>query len=215
MNATPTFAKYLAAAALLGLGSTAASADVGLFSTGLGADGTVLALGAVDPHYRLADGSAVYGVNDAAGFPGYWMAPSSSSKWITVQVDSGGYAADLGAGATYTFRTQFDLSGYDTSTASLSGGVAADNQVVDVRLNGQSLGVSWSSYSSFASFVASSGFVAGVNTLDFVIDNWSGPTGLRTELSGNFTALPVPEPASLLLLSAGLAGLALRSRRAD
>lgn len=201
------------AAALLSFAAIAAHADIGLFSTGLDASGTVLAIGDIDPHYRLVDGSSVYGVNDAAGFPGYWMAPSGSSKWITVQVDSGGYAADLGAGATFTVRTQFDLSGYDLGSAVLNGRVAADNQVVDVLLNGQSLGVNWSSYGSFANFTAMTGFAAGVNTLDFIVDNWGGPMGLRTELDGSFTALPVPEPGSLLMLATGLVGLQLRRRR--
>jgi hypothetical protein len=59
--------------------------------------------------------------------------------------------------------------------------------------------------------VINSGFINGVNTLDFIVNNDGGPTGLRVELSG--TSSVAPEPTSLLLIGAGFVCLGLLRRK--
>jgi hypothetical protein len=49
-----------------------------------------------------------------------------------------------------------------------------------------------------------------VNTLDFIVDNTGGPTGLRVEVTGTVDA---PEPAAIALLGAGVFSLGLIRRR--
>jgi hypothetical protein len=82
-----------------------------------------------------------------------------------------------------------------------------DNTGWDIRLNGVSLGISNNTgFAVFGAFTITSGFVAGSNTLEFVISNAPppGPTALRVELYG--VAMPLPpatpqfvgQPASLL-----------------
>ena len=83
-------------------------------------------------------------------------------------------------------ETTFNLTGMDPSTASLSGWAAADDSAV-VKLNGVQL-ASIAGFGSPTNFSLSSSFVAGVNTLDFVVTNGgssASPTGLRVEVSGS------------------------------
>jgi hypothetical protein len=61
----------------------------------------------------------------------------------------------------------------------------------DIRLNGTSTGITAGGFSGWSSFTITSGFVAGLNTLDFVVVNTGSspnPTGLRVELSGTAQA---------------------------
>jgi hypothetical protein len=50
------------------------------------------------------------------------------------------------------------------------------------------VGSSAAGFASFTPFTVNSGFIAGVNTLDFVVNNapfaGTNPTGLRVEISG-------------------------------
>jgi len=170
----------------------------GLFNTGVDGSGASLPGGSVDPHYALiasADPSypgpsaIVTSVIPAA----YWIANSATSKWIAPAADEN--YPSLGTphpGGDYIYRLSFDLTGFDFSTVSIAGKWGVDNGGT-IRLNGVNTGFNTTSYNPLVPFSFSSGFHAGVNDLDFVINNYasggSNPTGLRVdELSGAATA---------------------------
>ena len=72
---------------------------------------------------------------------------------------------------------------------SISGRAAADDGVTAIVLNGVVLPHSAQGFDHFTPFVITSGFVAGINTLDFVVENGAGPTcnpsGLRVEMTAS------------------------------
>ena len=76
----------------------------------------------------------------------------------------------------YVYRTSFMLDTLDPATARIEGRWASDNGAMDIRLNGVSLGISNpNGFLSFTSFIISSGFVAGSNSLEFVVHNDAPP----------------------------------------
>lgn len=79
-------------------------------------------------------------------------------------------------------------------------------------MNGVAAGPNSSSYNTWMPFTINSGFVAGVNTLDFVVTNTgAGPTGLRVDLSG--TASPGSGPPPTIWFFAISRGLTAGSGR--
>jgi len=123
----------------------------------------------------------------------YWLANSATSKWIAPAADEN--YPSLGTphpGGDYIYRISFDLTGFDFNTVSISGTWGVDNAGT-IRLNGVYTGSNTTSYNPLVPFSLSSGFHAGINDLDFVINNYaaggSNPTGVRVdELSGAGTA---------------------------
>ncbi len=178
----------------------------GLFDTGVDGAGAALAGGSVDPHYVLVTSadpafpgpSAIVASLIANG---YWVPNTSSSKWIAPTTDES-YPA-LGTkhpAGTYLYRLSFDLTGFDPATVAIQGNFGADNSAV-IRLNGNATTAGTATYSPLTAFSITSGFVAGVNQLDFVVTNASGsgsnPTGLRVQgLTGTGNSTTAARPGS-------------------
>jgi hypothetical protein len=220
---------------LLSLPGFALATGTGVFNTGVDAAGRVLPGGTLgDSHFSLI--VAPPGVDTrlkvwsaVSGFPvapaGPWLADNTSSRWIGLNTmySSGPPLTPFDPG-TYIFRTTFDLTGSQPSTAVLSGKWAADN-AGSIVLNGASTGQSNNSGAAFfalTDFSLTRGFVTGVNTLDFYVTNTYlpgagpyNPIGLRVEFT-QLSAAVVPElPAYQMMIAVSLclAGVVARRRR--
>lgn len=221
----------ICAAALTG--SASAATILGLYNTGLDAGGSLLPENQIDPHYVLISVPAGSGLGPNAYIAdhtkpplstGEWVPNAALSKWIAPVGDQSSLLEVNSITGPYTYRLTFDLTGYDPSTAVITGQWATDNNGVNILLNGASTGnINDAQFTVWTPFSISSGFVSGINTLDFVVNNipfgpgspsegGSNPTGLRVELSG--TAAPEPSVSALALIALAVAGLkASRHRR--
>ena len=160
-----------------------------LFNTGLAEDGSV------DPHYSLIQSADPYlGPNAIVANPpaGAWVPNTVTSKWISPSANQSQEDGGNEVG-NYTYQTTFDLTGLDPGSASITGQWATDNGGL-IKLNGNSTGQTTGieGFGGFTPFSISTGFVSGVNTLEFVVNNFTpgpiyNPTGLRVEMSGTAT----------------------------
>lgn len=184
---------------LLALPTVASAQFSGLFNTGVDNSSVALVTGSADSHYTvLENGSAPAIV--AAGFY------TSGYIWQNVNGDPGHL--------TLTFRTTFTfLPGYNPLTATLQGKWYADNLGLDIIVNGTGSGQT--NPGGTFNFILTSGFVVGVNTLDFVVKDLGAPGYLEvTDFVGTATAVStVPEPATVVLMAAGLFGVAVVGAR--
>jgi MYXO-CTERM domain-containing protein len=172
---------------------------------------------------------------------GVWTGNTASSQWIAPQAYYyGGYRVPSGPadpGGWYTFRLEFYLPDQlAVDTAQIVGAWTADN-LGGIYLNsvyqpdlytpppgGGPWGTSTHScmdadggcFQAMHAFDISSGFVVGVNYLDFRILNdsvnlTSNPAGFQVTMTGTMES--IPEPASAALGVTGLVLLALYRRR--
>ena len=183
-----------------------------VFGTGLTAAGTPQIAGGVDAHYVVLENgsqSAVVLTDSSAYF-----ANNAQSQWIWQS--GNGQPVEV----TRTFRTTFDLTGFDPTTAIINGNWGTDNEGLDIVINGVSTGINllgtlYSNFGQLNAFVINTGFVAGLNTLDFIIRDTGVIAAFRTELTGTAdAAVSVPEPGTLVIVSLGLlASVAARARK--
>ncbi len=186
--------------AAVSIAASAAHADLvpiqGLFNTGATA-----AMGAQDPNWTVLETGAAAVVR--SNIPNTYLPNTADSKWIWESANG------QPGNNTRTFRLTFDLTGLVAGTAQISGRWSTDNVGQAILINGVSTGQSANGFTAWTNFSVNSGFVAGVNTIDFVVRDLGFPGGFRAELSG--TAQAVPAPGAMALL--GAVGLASRRRR--
>lgn len=206
----------MAAALVFSVSGIAAADSIPVFNTGVDGAGNPLPGGASDPRWTVVAGPGVSSPFPAVVLvaPDRLYAVSGDSGWIWRDADGFG-------GGTYTFRLVFDLTGYDPSTAVLGGNWGTDDNG-RILLNGVDAvgsgelaltGASLANYNVLHAFEITSGFVAGLNTLDIVVEDVDSSGALNVSglrLSADPTV--VPEPASVVALALGLGGAAAHRR---
>jgi hypothetical protein len=198
---------------LLGLTASSSRAQaIADLNTGVDSSGTPLAAGLFDPHSSVAASPGGATTATTGSLAGTWLGADTLSQWIYATPESQ-------TAGQFDFSTNFWLPS-DFQTASITGQFATDNEMVDVYLNGTPLGISQSDAYGFEFWTAfsipmGSDFLAGENTLDFVINNDGGPEGLRVEMTGDSTSgNSVPDSGSTIgLVSAAFVGLGALRRR--
>jgi hypothetical protein len=180
----------------------------GLWNTGVDAGGTKLGVGATDPHYTVNQNAGAQAVvyNNGA----YIQDGSSAYIWQDANGNPGN--------TTRTFRTTFNVtSGYDPTTAFVTGQWSVDNFGLDILLNGVSTGnTNFNGFQSFTPFSINSGFVSGLNTLEFVVQDVGPPGAVDVRnLTGNaqLAVVATPEPSTVILMATGFVGLGMARMR--
>lgn len=176
-------------------GLTSGAAIPCLWNTGVDSSGNPRPDDASELHYRLVQGSPVAGLpfvaRAAGGFPvPPWLDDNASSAWIAPTTNTQAAGATDGS-ALYRYETVFELTGFDPSSAVISGRWSTDNGGRDILINGISTGqANAAQFGAWTAFHIRSGFIAGLNRLTFLVSNGEGepnpfgPTGLRVEMSG-------------------------------
>lgn len=214
---SPTGLNLLWCAALIATTLSVANVEgqiTGLFNTGVDNLGNPLALYGQDPHYALiasADPNCPTNLAPRVeGLVGTWVNSNNAiSNWIRPEQLGNGFPPfnlyGICNNGGYVYRTSFNAAG-NLSLLSITGRLAADDDGVSVTLNGGTpLITGPAGFSSYTNFAINSGFIAGTNTLDFLVNNLGGaPTGLRVEM--------VPEPLAATLSVLGFGGFALLRR---
>lgn len=187
------------------------------FNSGVDNSGNLLPDGAVDPHFSLISYPGQVGSTPAsafalAGITHTYITTGTQSRWISWDPNW----IDATPSGVWIYRTTFDLTGFQPETAQLIGQFVSDNDGT-LFINGVNTGIINTAADTFTPFNITSGFVDGINTVDFRVINdpflGFNPSALRADLS---VTAAIPEPSSLLL-GAGVivAGMTwyVRSRR--
>ena len=191
------------------LGISCATAAPVFYNTGVDANFQPLPGGGSDPHYQLRQAVAGAYVGSTNWSPAIamqtsiawpeWLQPADA-RWIYI-ADAANLGQDWG---TYEYRTTFDLTGYDPSTAVLAGKWAVD-QDGSIYLNGNLvtslLDQNWNN--KLNSFNLTSGFVSGTNTLTFRVRHPDGGDGIIVS-GASLTAAAVSGLPFLMLADPGV-----------
>lgn len=166
-------------------------------------------VGTTDPFWDISvNGGAYYDafVLDRGG-------TTPTAKWIGASLSGtlpGGVPDGDFSRFLYSFQTMFA----GTSGMTVTYRCARDDTFFNVMLNGAAvLGATCPGYDLSTSFTISSGFIDGLNTLQFNTGGNGVTDGLIVDITGVTNPIsPVPEPTSIVLFASGLIGVAVAGR---
>jgi hypothetical protein len=145
-----------------------------------------------------------------------WLPNTSAYSWISAT------SSGSGGGGNYLFRTMFDLTGYDPTTAVMTFQCAIDNYPdansyysLNGGAPGGNCGNTFNNYQFAGVNSVNGGFVSGINTIQFHFVGDGTTDGL---VVGDMTlsaraVTATPEPASMVLVATGLLGVFGVARR--
>ena len=199
--------------------SQAASAAtiVGLFNSGVTSAGTATIGNGADPHWQRVGGTAFNGGTNGFFPIGPWFSEDATSRWLTPTANAGD-SLDPTTDGIYRYTLNFNLAGFNATTATFAGRFAVDNSVDAIFLNGVAITGSGGTFNQWTSFSSIPGlFSAGNNVIEFVVRNSAqasgNPSGLRVEfLSSNVVAIPEPATWAMMIVGFGLVGGAMRRK---
>ncbi len=200
-----------------------------LLTTGLDTQGLLSAGDIPDPHWTLYQSADVnYLGPDLLIFEnsnplqfanpnGSFSPTNGTSMWIGPAGNLSGVTASSPAGQ-YIYRAQFLLDAADPATVMLQGNLWVSGSISDVLVNGKSTGITLAPGGTLyvIPFAITNGFVAGLNTLDFVENlTGAGISALRIEIRSSGLALPpglpqiLSQPSDQTVRSGSLASFAV------
>jgi hypothetical protein len=180
-------------------GEISAAPITDLFNTGVNDAGVVLPGGSDELHYQL-------GLPNPTGSEDVYIIPAINlgDLWVTARPGSAWIGPNSGELSTlagnYSYILTFDLLGFDSSTAVISGLWASDNSS-RILLNGIDTGNfrDRTGFLSMKFFTISTDFLPRSNTLEFIVNNESsGPTGLVVANLAGTAEVPIPGAIWLL-----------------
>jgi len=155
-------------------GDARAAAIAGLFNTGVDDNGSTLSYGSLDFHYSMEgpiSGAIVTPPHASRVTP--WASPPSDCAWIAPAPSSRSAPA-----GTYAYSLHFDLTGFDISTAVITGELACDDWSY-ILINGVDIGVTNKGFGALHPFAITNGFSRSSNTMEFVVINGSPNGGVN------------------------------------
>jgi len=157
-----------------------------LFPLPLYSTGVELAEGDNDPHWQVVSAENVPDFVPqpaivATPAPNYRPNDPQKLQWVSLTKK----LSKVEPEASYTFRSTFDLSGFDPATSSIRGSFGVDNQVTAIRINGTEIPIPEhpaEAYQEMFSFSIDPDLLkAGRNHLD--LDVFNGGKGVRQDTS--------------------------------
>ena len=198
-RATPVVAREnllklkLFAALCLAFGSLSAAPITGLFNTGESTTGSA------DNYWTIVSPPGAGQVVSPVSVPAPWLPNTADSSWewsTTTAQPVGSPSSPL----VYTFRHQFLLdSSFNSSTVLISGRWSTDNTGTGIRVNGNNFAQTSPGFTAWSGFSLNSGFVSGLNVVEFVVEDTGAFGGFRVEwltAEADLNAVPAPEPGT-------------------